>query len=123
MEGIYNVETRTVSNSCMRIGALDGARIYVFFQEPGGELALRPPRFSASGVTLRDVGVEGHVEPDGDFLLSGAYPIWVEGQRVIVGYTLEGRFDGTHLDAVERQLAAFPGTSCEVVFSVAGDEV
>lgn len=123
VEGIYNVETRTVSNSCSRLGALDGSRIYVFFQEPGGELELRPPRFRPEGVVLSDVGIEGHIQPDGDFTITGAYPIRVEGQRAVVGYTLEGRFEGDHLEAEERQLAAFLGTSCEIVFSVVGEEV
>ncbi len=125
VEGIYNVETRTVSNTCPLIRAVDGARIYVFFQNPGGELQFRPPEFGPDGALLLDLGIEGRVEPDGDFALNGSYLLKTDAADpgLVVGFSMQGRFTDAGFEGIERQLPAFPGRSCEVVFSLRGEEV
>lgn len=124
VEGIYNVETVLVSSTC-RLEARDGARVYVFFQE-GRTVQFRPPSFPEPGrVELRDLGIQGELERDGAFVLRGTYVLEGSGNSddLIVGFVMEGRFDGNRLEGVERHLASFPGGSCEVVFSFAGEEV
>ncbi|MBA2564487.1 MAG: hypothetical protein H0V09_03570 [Gemmatimonadetes bacterium] len=124
VEGVYGVETLVVANTC-RFGAEDGARVYVFFQENGGEVEFRPPAFNGSGrVVLRDLGIRGQLEPDGRFEMVGTYTIdGGTGDDLVVGFTMNGRFDGDHVAGTERHLAAFPGGSCEATFSFEGDEV
>jgi hypothetical protein len=125
VEGIYNVETSIVSNNCGRFDVVDGLRVYVFFQH-GGTIEFRPPSFDESGhVELRDLGIQGRLQPDGEFEMTGTYTLSEDntGPGPIVGFTMTGRFTGDHLEGTERHIPTFPGGSCEVTFSVVGEEV
>lgn len=128
VEGLYGVETLVVSNSCRGFTVVDGGRLYVFFQHRGGRLEFRPPSFTGTGeVDLLDIGIEGSLEPDGDFEMSGAYTIpgagSGSGDDVVVGFSMQGRFEGSHVEGEEHHLASFPGGSCEVVFRFSGEEI
>ena len=125
VEGIYNVETVLVSNTC-RFDAEDGGRVYVFIQHAGGRVEFRPPAFDGSGrVELRDLGIAGDLETDGRFRVDGTYVLRgsAGAADLVVGFTMQGRFDGNHLEGTERHLASFPGGSCEASFSFEGEEV
>lgn len=123
VEGLYNVDTQLLTNTC-HFGAQDGGRVYVFFQERGGIVQFRPPRFDGTGqVDLLDFGIQGQLEPSGEFLLQGTYTIGGPGNPLIVAFSMEGVFDEDSLHATERHLASFPGGTCEVTFSLEGLEI
>ncbi|MFN2432572.1 MAG: hypothetical protein ABR599_07120 [Gemmatimonadota bacterium] len=125
VEGIYSVQTQTLASTC-RLPTSDGPRIYVFFQD-GSVVQFRPPSFQGGGrVELLDLGIQGELETDGDFLLQGTYTIAGADSTspgLIVDFSMEGRFEGDHLAGSERHLASFPGGSCEVTFAFVGQEI
>ena len=124
VEGIYNVETSLVSSSCSRFDVVDGSRVYVFFQD-GGTIEFHPPTLDAEGrVRLRDLGIEGELKPSGEFQMTGTYSLEDgAGGALLVGFTMTGRFTGNHLAGVEHHVPTFGSRSCEVTFSLLGDEV
>ena len=125
VEGIYNVETTILRNSCGGVNVVAGSQIFVFFQD-GGRLEFRPPSFNGLGrVEFLDLGIAGDVRPDGSFRISGSYTMTPSftGPGVVVGFEMEGRFDGDRLEGVQRQIPAFAAGSCEVTFGFTGEEV
>jgi hypothetical protein len=125
VEGIYNVQTSAVGSSCRGFNILDGSRIYVFFQD-GGVVQFRPPTFDGRGrVSLLDLGIQGDLEPNGEFEMTGTYTLGdvIGAPGPIIGFSMSGRFTGGHVEGVERHVPSFPGGSCEVTFAFSGDEV
>lgn len=121
VDGIYNVDTQILSNSCAGILVLDGSAIFAFTQN-GRTIEFRPPAFDEQGKpTLLDLGITGEVDSDGRFSVSGTYRL---AGNTIVAFTMEGRFDDNSVEGVQHQVASFSGGSfCEVTFSFQGVEV
>jgi hypothetical protein len=124
VEGIYDVRTTIVQNSCRQFAVRAGDQIFVFIQD-GRTIEFTPPGLNDDGeVVLLDLGIVGQVDPDGTFEVQGAYTInqGGVGAGIVVQVTMQGRFDGQLIEGTQHQLAAFPGGSCEVTFSFAGAE-
>jgi hypothetical protein len=124
VEGIYDVRTTIVQNSCRQFSVRAGDQIFVFIQD-GRRIEFTPPGLNEDGeVVLLELGIVGEVDPDGTFEVQGAYTLSPGGvgSGIVVQVTMEGRFDGALLEGTQHQLAAFPGGSCEVTFSFAGAE-
>lgn len=127
VEGIYNVDTRTLANSCSQLNVADGQRVYIFFQDfETGTIEFRPPAFAAEGVDFSDLGIQGGLQTNGEFEMTGSYLLTRSGSgtSIVVGFSMIGRFTGNHLEGTEQHLASFAGGgSCEVTFALEGEEV
>jgi hypothetical protein len=126
VEGLYNIETSVVRSTCRGFTILAGSRIYVFFQD-GGRVEFRPPTFDGHGrVELLDLGIQGDLQPDGEFEMRGTYKLSdVSGldDDTLIGFIMTGRFTDNHVEGEEHHLPSFPNGSCEVTFAFEGDEV